>query len=348
MKSLRTTALLLPLLAASAVAQDAIPFTIDASASQFTFAGNTTLGPIVGNPNTFGLSGGALVRVTKGTTQPVESVRFVNGLGAVVMPDIMATIPNPLPFLPPLASVTITGMVLTLRSDVAFVDASGNFTANVTTTALSGLTTVVPLTGAPTTTDLTGSESLPTTVVGSISVVGTTTRIEAPLSTGFSFTDAASGISANVTLTGLVAADYDGPAPTNYCTAAVNSTGVAGVCGTTGSTSLFAADLGLTATSLPQNSLGYFLFSETQGFVAGFGGSQGNLCIGGSIFRLSNFIQNSGAAGQVALSFPFAGLPPGADVDPGESWNFQYWFRDVSGGAATSNTTDGVNLIFVP
>lgn len=127
-----------------------------------------------------------------------------------------------------------------------------------------------------------------------------------------------------------------------YCQSTPNSTGVMAEMAVVGSNKLAAQQLVLGAEFLPQNSLGYFLFSQDTGDVLGFGGSQGRLCLGGSIFRLSNFIQSSGANGAVALPLPFGQLPPAATLAAGESWNFQYWFRDTSGGQATSNTSSAV------
>lgn len=74
----------------------------------------------------------------------------------------------------------------------------------------------------------------------------------------------------------------------------------------------------------------------------GRGGSQGRLCLGGTIFRLSNFIQSSGGSGAVTLPFPFGQLPPAAELSIGDTWHFQSWFRDVVGGQATSNTSTAV------
>ena len=79
-----------------------------------------------------------------------------------------------------------------------------------------------------------------------------------------------------------------------------------------------------------------------------FGGSSGNLCLGGQLYRLSNFVSSSGGSGQVALPLPYGGLPAGLTIEIGSEWNFQYWFRDQAGGVATSNTTDGISVVFAP
>jgi len=34
-------------------------------------------------------------------------------------------------------------------------------------------------------------------------------------------------------------------------------------------------------------------------------------------------------------------------VRPDQTWNFQAWYRDSFGGAATSNFTDAVSVVFL-
>jgi len=341
--------LLLPLAATDlASAQDAVTFTIDGPASQFTFGGSTAAGPIVGIPNTSGLTGTINVRLTSGTTQPIGTIQFTPGGDALVSPDLHAEIPNPVPFLPPLAVIDITNLRLQFTSSTTPVSVTGSFTTNVIATALSGTATVTALGGTPSVSDLTGTMSAPQVLASTVTQAGAALNISGPLQLTFMLVDPGTGIAATIDIMGTLAADYTGPTPASYCTAAANSTGVPAGLQAAGSTSLFAADLELRANALPQNSVGYFIFSTEQGFTPGFGGSQGNLCLGAGIFRLSNFVQSSGTSGQVALPLPYSGLPPNASLDPGESWSFQYWYRDSVGGNATSNTTDGLEVTFVP
>ncbi|MEM6673697.1 MAG: hypothetical protein AAF726_12700 [Planctomycetota bacterium] len=133
-----------------------------------------------------------------------------------------------------------------------------------------------------------------------------------------------------------------GAAGGTYCDSATNSSGAAAELSVLGTNRLADQQLTLRAELLPTNSLGYFLFSETADDVLGFGGSQGRLCLGGQIFRLSSFVQFSGGNGQVALPLPFAQLPSAATLSVGDTWNFQYWFRDAVGGQPTSNTSSAV------
>jgi hypothetical protein len=132
---------------------------------------------------------------------------------------------------------------------------------------------------------------------------------------------------------------------TNYCTANVNSTGVAARVAGTGSASVAANDLGLVCTQMPLNAAGYFLTSTTQGFTANPGGSAGNLCLGGAIGRYSPQVMNSGATGSIGLAIDLGALPtptgPVAGV-VGQTWNFQCWYRDTLGGNATSNFSNGL------
>jgi len=103
--------------------------------------------------------------------------------------------------------------------------------------------------------------------------------------------------------------------------------------------------------STPQATASGPTASRTQGFVAHAGGSQGNLCLGGSIGRnVGGLIVNSGAPGSVMVSAPLGAMPQPARpvaVVVGETWHFQCWFRDSVGGAATSNFSDGLALLFL-
>ena len=138
---------------------------------------------------------------------------------------------------------------------------------------------------------------------------------------------------------------------TNYCSANVNSTGVAASMFATGSESVATNDVTLGASLLPFNAFGFFLTSLDRGFVAGPGGSQGNLCLGGAIGRYvgPGQIQSSGAAGTISLAVDLTQHPTPsgfAAVQAGETWRFTAWFRDVAAGSTTSNFADGLEIVF--
>jgi hypothetical protein len=87
----------------------------------------------------------------------------------------------------------------------------------------------------------------------------------------------------------------------------------------------------------------------TQDFVPMSGGSQGNLCLGGQIGGFKQDVKNSGAGGAFALDVDTLVIPqPGGSVaiQPGETWNFQAWFRDKN-PKRTSNFTDGISILFL-
>ena len=194
-------------LAAAASAQT-FDFEIDAGATQFTYGGSTSLGPIVGNPASFGLSGNTGIRLT-GPAGGLPSTAELTGTGtAIVAPDINAEIPNPVSFLPPLASVSITNLTFSFSSPTALVDQAGNVTFQLTTTATSGIFTITPLTGSQTVSDLSGSQSTPQNFSANFSVAGTTTRIDGPLNITFQFTDPGSGLTGTFNLNGAFGAEY--------------------------------------------------------------------------------------------------------------------------------------------
>lgn len=97
---------------------------------------------------------------------------------------------------------------------------------------------------------------------------------------------------------------YDGSVGMRFCRpAVVNSTGASGEMGARGSALVSSNDVTLSATRLPMNSFGFFLTSLTPGNAQQPGGSQGTLCLGGSIGRYvaAGQIQNSGSAGSFDL-----------------------------------------------
>ncbi len=138
------------------------------------------------------------------------------------------------------------------------------------------------------------------------------------------------------------------PLGERYCSPAVqNSTGQSGVIEAYGSPVAGGNPLRLEATQLPPNQFGFFLLSQTQGFLSGPGGSQGDLCLGGSIGRFMSQVQNSGSAGAFGIDVDTTSLPtsPPSAAQPGETWNFQGWHRDKN-PMSTSNFTDAVGITF--
>lgn len=135
----------------------------------------------------------------------------------------------------------------------------------------------------------------------------------------------------------------------NYCSTNPNSTGVPTEIRARGTGSLVQDDITLEMTSMPNFSFGFFITSQTQGFVMNPAGSQGNLCLGGAIGRYvgPGQIQNSGSTGMIALPITWSNIPqPTMSVSAsiGQTWNFQGWHRDSVMGTATSNFSNGVSV----
>jgi hypothetical protein len=142
--------------------------------------------------------------------------------------------------------------------------------------------------------------------------------------------------------------DWASGVGTSYCApAVVNSTGLPALIGALGSALVADDDLRLTAQQLPPTQFAYFLASLTQGFVPNAGGSQGHLCLALPIARFTQQIVSSGAGGAVEIVVDLSAVPlsPPQAVLPGETWNFQCWYRDLHPGP-TSNFTDGLSIAF--
>jgi len=139
---------------------------------------------------------------------------------------------------------------------------------------------------------------------------------------------------------------------TAYCDpAATNSTGLSGRLAAVGSVAVANQDLTLLATQLPASSFGFALVSRNQGFIPNPGGSQGVLCLGGSIGRFvgPGQIQQANGSGEWSLAVDLTQVPSPTGlvaVQPGETWNFQAWYRDAIGGVTTSNFTDALEIDF--
>jgi len=130
-----------------------------------------------------------------------------------------------------------------------------------------------------------------------------------------------------------------------YCVANPNSVGLGARLDSLGSTSIAANALRFDVVGLPVDSFGFFLMSQVEASRPGAGGSQGTMCITDPCLRFSTDVRFSGAGGAVSFQPDLTALPMGATVAPGESWRFQYWYRDAN-PTATSNLTDGLRVLF--
>ncbi|MEZ6015345.1 MAG: hypothetical protein R3F49_09550 [Planctomycetota bacterium] len=137
---------------------------------------------------------------------------------------------------------------------------------------------------------------------------------------------------------------------TRYCTPAANSTGRGSLLNVLGSGMVTSNDLTLAVEFLPQGSSGCFLASRYQGAPITIAGSDGLLCLGGFIGRFvgAGQVQGAGATGTFSLPIDLTAMPTpfgAVVVQPGETWNFQAWYRNANPGP-TSNFTDAVSVTF--
>lgn len=130
------------------------------------------------------------------------------------------------------------------------------------------------------------------------------------------------------------------PPPVIYCEGAPNSVAASGANVTPlGSTSIAANDMILFGDSFPAQTFTLVSRSMVQ---ASQPLGNGTLCIGNPLYRLS--ITQADFLGQVAFPIDTNEVVQGSQVMPGESWNYQFWYRD----GASSNLSDAVNIVWCP
>lgn len=135
---------------------------------------------------------------------------------------------------------------------------------------------------------------------------------------------------------------------TRYCDPAVsNNTGQPAWITAMGSAQVSDADFRLAAFNLPTHQSTLFLNAPAVGFFPNLAGSDGHLCLDllSGVGRHTP-ATSSGTEGSVQLHLDLNALqrPTGpVAVQPGETWNFQAWYR--AGGGAT-NFTDAISVTF--
>jgi hypothetical protein len=80
------------------------------------------------------------------------------------------------------------------------------------------------------------------------------------------------------------------------------------------------------------------------------GGGLGRLCVAGA-GRYVNAVQNSGTSRTYSTNINPLNIPqPTGYVSSvaGETWHFQYWHRDTSGGGSTQNFSNACSVTFAP
>ncbi len=161
---------------------------------------NTSLGNVNISPSTFRVGGSVDMKLDSASA-PFTS-GSLNGALAFTDPDTLnGSIPNPLPFLPPLATFKIRDMEFHLASPTFSIDPAGNFTALIILTSTAGTNTMGGLFGSGTE-PIAGIESLPTPVSGNISQSGSVINFHLDLNIVMTMDDPATGITTDLTFNG--------------------------------------------------------------------------------------------------------------------------------------------------
>lgn len=143
---------------------------------------------------------------------------------------------------------------------------------------------------------------------------------------------------------------------TSFCSAEVNSSGSPALIQTTGSLDVAQNGFGLRTVSLPADTFGIYLVNDQAFSSFTPPGSDGNLCLanpagGANPGLFSGNILPTGPTGIAAMPVDLTSLPLGGGVAvaPGDTFNFQFWYRDEdSSGQRTNNFSDAVAVTFDP
>lgn len=134
---------------------------------------------------------------------------------------------------------------------------------------------------------------------------------------------------------------------TNYCQALPSASTVPATAFAFGSTSIAANDFTVGAGGTVPGTFGIFFYGSTQDTISS---SNGNLCVGGTLYRFNQISQSDifGSA-SAAVDYNVAPFNAGAgQINAGDTWYFSFWFRDNQNGQAGWNFSDGLEVLFCP
>lgn len=157
------------------------------------------------------------------------------------------------------------------------------------------------------------------------------------------------GVNFDVEIDGASFLANNPPSPAfQYCSSNPNSTGDRGFMRMEGDRSFNTAKT-IVCSALPPGQFGLLLSGSSTGFVPNPGGSEGNLCLGGQLGRYNGSISQASADGTVEFAMDPASIPSPTGsfaAMAGQFYQWQLWHRDSLGGAATSNYTNAVTILF--
>ena len=133
---------------------------------------------------------------------------------------------------------------------------------------------------------------------------------------------------------------------TPFCPGVANSTGAASEMTASGSLSVAANDLVITADNLPGGQVGVFFYAPNQlNGGAGLPFGDGLRCAGGTVFRI---FPPTPVVANAATKTVNNTLPSGAGIGAFLTQHFQFWYRDPGAGGAGFNLSTAMTLVFLP
>ncbi len=179
-------------------------FAVDETNSLVDWEVNTSIGGVNESPDKFKLNG--TINLKLDATQAPFTLGQFDGALLVTIPEALyGEIPNPIPFLPPLATFDLVGLQATVTSSVFSINpATGAFTAVVTLHTTAGSNTLGGLFGSGTEPAF-GTVSLPTSITGTITQTGG--NLDLLVNLDVLVTDDLSGITVSTHIFGPINAD---------------------------------------------------------------------------------------------------------------------------------------------
>ncbi len=149
-----------------------------------------------------------------------------------------------------------------------------------------------------------------------------------------------------------VIVDYDlvidCPPPSNYCQVLANSAGAGTSISYQGSTSIAANDFALLSNGSPAHVFGLFFYGAA---TANVSLGDGVRCVapgGVGLFRFNPATLTS-VFGESYLALDNTAPPQAAgQISSGDTWYFQYWYRDAAAGLFGFNLSDALEVKFCP
>ncbi|MGY8758047.1 MAG: hypothetical protein ACKVJZ_01565 [Planctomycetota bacterium] len=192
-------------LAASPLAAQNVQFSskLDQPNNVIGWGVSSSIGTINVSPNTFRM-GGTMDFMLDSANAPFTSGSFNGALVYTAPLTLSGEMPNPLPFLPPLAEFDIKNLELAIHAPTFSIDPNtGNFTAVITTTVTKGIFEMTGLLGNSTE-SLAGVTGIPTPVAGNVSQNGNMISLWSDMTLSVTYDDPATGVSVDVNFNGDV------------------------------------------------------------------------------------------------------------------------------------------------